>query len=48
MFDRYHEDADLNHEPVYLCNCCGEDIPHSELVAGIECPYCESEDLEEL
>ncbi|AHY26776.1 structural protein [Acinetobacter phage vB_AbaP_Acibel007] len=54
MFDRFHEDGEIIHEPVYLCNDCGEESPHSELFhiccseCDALCPYCESDDLEEL
>lgn len=47
MFDGHYEDEGLVHEPVYLCNECGEDMPESELLQDT-CPYCESTDLEQL
>jgi Zn finger protein HypA/HybF involved in hydrogenase expression len=47
MFDRFHEDAEIIHEPVYLCFDCGGESPQSELDNDC-CPYCESDDLEEL
>lgn len=49
MFDRFHEDEEIIHEPVHLCNACGEESPHSELIYNNEhCPFCDSDDLEEL
>ena len=45
MFD--YADEVIIHELVYLCLDCGEESPHSALDNDC-CPYCESDDLEEL